>query len=172
MKKALIVVDMQNDFIDGSLGSKEAKGIIERVAEKIVRRRKEGYDIIVTLDTHGENYLSTREGRVLPIKHCVKGTSGWRLNSQIAELTQGCKVYEKNGFASQELILDMKSENPDIIELVGLCTDICVVSNALGIKAFLPECEITVDSSCCAGVSPERHDAALETMKSCQINVI
>lgn len=174
MKKFLIIVDMQKDFVDGSLGTAEAQGIIQNVCEKI-----RGFDgeIIVTFDTHGENYLESAEGKKLPVKHCIKGTEGFELDKNVESALEG-KVYtavEKPAFGSVELpevIRDMVQGDDFTVELVGLCTDICVVSNALIIKANFPEIEISVDSSCCAGVTPDSHNAALETMKSCQINVI
>lgn len=174
MKKFLIIVDMQKDFVDGSLGTAEAQGIIQNVCEKI--RGFEG-EIIVTFDTHGENYLESAEGKKLPVKHCIKGTEGFELDKNVKSALEG-KVYtavEKPAFGSVELpevIRDMAQGDDFTVELVGLCTDICVVSNALIIKANFPEIEISVDSSCCAGVTPDSHNAALETMKSCQINVI
>lgn len=171
MEKILIVVDMQNDFIDGSLGTPEARKIVFPVVDKIKKRRKEGYEIVLTMDTHSENYLHTQEGSKLPVPHCVRGTYGWQLNPLVGEAARGCKIYEKDTFGSRELFLDLRKSAPEKIEIVGLCTDICVVSNALGIKAFLPETAISVDAGCCAGVSVRGHNAAVETMKSCQIDV-
>ncbi len=174
MKKILIAVDLQNDFIDGSLGTKKAENIVKKAADKI--REFQG-DIIVTYDTHCENYLSTAEGKKLPIKHCIKGTPGWMLNEEIIKALKN-KNYvsiEKTSFGSVDLpaeILKIGSGENFSVEIIGLCTDICVVSNALILKAFFPEKEITVDSSCCAGTTSEAHNAALAVMKSCQINVI
>ncbi len=173
MKKILVVVDMQKDFVDGSLGTKEAQGIVQNVCEKI-----KGFDgeIIVTFDTHGENYLESAEGKKLPVKHCIKGTKGWELDESVKSALEN-KEYtsvEKPTFGSVRLpeIIREKAMGGDFtVEFVGLCTDICVVSNALLIKANFPEVEISVDSSCCAGVTVESHNAALSTMKSCQINV-
>ena len=173
MKRFLVVVDMQNDFVDGALGSKEAVGIVDNVCQKI--RTFDG-DIFVTLDTHYDNYLQTSEGKKLPVEHCIKGTPGHELNSRVYESLQ-CKNYtvvEKITFGSVELPrLIKKAANGEefAVELIGLCTDICVVSNALLVKANFPESEITVDSSCCAGVSPQTHQAALDTMRCCQINI-
>ena len=172
--RILIVVDMQKDFINGSLGSKDAKAIVEAAVNKI-----NGFngDIIATLDTHFENYMETSEGKNLPIPHCIKDTDGWQLDSRIrAALDKKTyRAIEKITFGSVELP-KIIAENYDInnieIEMIGLCTDICVVSNALLLKASFPETPISVDSSCCAGVTPKSHDAALETMRSCQINVI
>ncbi len=172
--KVLIVIDMQNDFIDGALGTKEAVAIVPAVEKKIRDFRGK---VIFTYDTHQKEYLNTQEGRNLPVCHCIEGTEGWELPKNLEELKREkqADVYKKPTFGSKELaenLLELsKKEKIDSIELVGLCTDICVVSNALLIKAFLPEVEITVDASCCAGVTPEKHAAALETMKSCQIGV-
>ena len=171
MRNILIVVDMQNDFIDGSLGTKEAQEIVTPVAEKI--RNFEG-DIYGTLDTHEEDYLSTQEGKNLPVPHCIRGTDGWEFPPQLAALAKARRaaVYEKSCFGSTRLASDLAAA-PDVesVELAGLCTDICVVSNALLIKAVLPEVPVSVDARCCAGVTPEKHEAALLTMESCQISV-
>ena len=172
MRKLLIVIDMQNDFIDGALGTKEAAAIINAVKEKI--RSYPAEDVIATMDTHGEDYPETQEGRELPVPHCFKGTDGWQIRPDIAELLTGAVIYEKPTFGSVAMAADLKtlSEREEIgLELIGLCTDICVVSNALLLKAFMPEVTVTVDASCCAGVTPEKHRAALETMRSCQIRV-
>ena len=173
MRKLLLVIDMQNDFIDGSLGTKEAEAIVDAVKAKI--RSYPSRDIIATMDTHEKTYLDTQEGRNLPVVHCIRGTDGWRIRPDIASLLTEAKIYEKPTFGSVRLAEDLKdlSQTEDIeLELVGLCTDICVVSNALLLKAMMPEVRISVDASCCAGVTPEKHIAALETMKSCQIYVI
>ena len=173
MKHFLIVVDMQRDFIDGSLGTPEAQAIVPHVAEKILQFDGE---IFATLDTHAENYLQTAEGRHLPVPHCIKGTPGWMLNDEIAaalEQKDTTKV-EKLTFGSvllPRLLYQAANGEPFTVELVGLCTDICVVSNALMLKANFPEMEISVDSACCAGVTPESHAAALTIMRSCQIKV-
>ena len=164
--KTLIVVDMQNDFISGSLGTPEAQAIVPNVKKKIAEYQARGDDIIFTRDTHYDDYLETNEGKHLPVSHCIKGTQGWQIadgldvegSSHINKLTFGWPHWRYCGFKE--------------VELVGLCTDICVVSNALILKALYPEIEITVDASCCAGVTPESHKAALLTMKMCQINVI
>lgn len=172
MRKILIVIDMQKDFIDGALGTKEALAIVPAVKEKI--RSYPVENVMATMDTHGENYLETQEGQNLPVMHCIKGTDGWKIRSDVAELLTNAKIYEKPAFGSTELAADLKglSETEDIeLELIGLCTDICVVSNALLLKAAMPEVKITVDARCCAGVTPEKHLAALETMRSCQIHV-
>ncbi len=172
MRKLLIVVDMQNDFIDGSLGTPEAQAIVGNVAEKIKTYPSE--DVFATRDTHGPGYLDTQEGRNLPVEHCIKGTPGWEIRPEIAELLAGARIVDKPTFGSTELaeIIAGIAEKEEIsIELVGLCTDICVVSNALLLKARMPEVPITVDPLCCAGVTPEKHDAALVTMASCQIGI-
>ncbi|MBQ8318251.1 MAG: cysteine hydrolase [Lachnospiraceae bacterium] len=174
MKKFLVVVDMQKDFVDGSLGTLEAVAIVPNVVKKI--NEFDG-DIFVTYDTHFDNYMSTSEGKKLPVPHCIKGTDGWKLDSNVAKALQG-KEYtevEKITFGSvdlPDLIFKAAGDEDFSIELVGLCTDICVVSNTLILKANYPEKSITVDASCCAGVTPESHNAALTTMKMCQINVI
>ena len=174
MKKYLIVVDMQNDFVDGALGTKEALAIVDNVARKI-----NGFDgeIFATLDTHYDNYLETSEGKNLPVVHCVKDTEGWRINASVRDALnkKGYTNVEKNTFGSVDLPVLIKESagGEDFsIELIGLCTDICVVSNALLLKANFPEAEISVDSSCCAGVTPESHRAALKTMECCQIKIL
>ena len=173
MRKILIVVDMQNDFIDMALGTKEAVAIVEKVKEKIASYPLE--NIIVTLDTHSENYLQTQEGRFLPVEHCIRHTEGWQLSSELAPMLIRARVFEKPTFGSVQLAEELKalSETEELeLELVGLCTDICVISNALVLKSVMPEVRITVDASCCAGVTPQKHQAALETMRSCQIVVV
>ena len=172
MRKILVVVDMQNDFIDGALGTAEALAIVENVKAKI--REYDPADVFVTMDTHSPDYLSTQEGRNLPVEHCIKGTDGWQIRSDIAELLTDAHVYEKPTFGSVALAKDIAelSAAEDIeIELLGLCTDICVVSNALLLKANMPEVKISVDHTCCAGVTPDSHEAALKTMQMCQINI-
>ena len=172
MRKILIVVDMQNDFIDAALGTKEAVAIVDAVKEKI--RSYPAADVIATMDTHGADYMNTQEGRNLPVPHCIRGTDGWQIRPDVAELLSGAKIYEKPNFGSIRLMEDMKalSLKEEIeLELIGLCTDICVIFNAFLLKAAMPEVKISVDASCCAGVTPEKHLAALETMRSCQIQV-
>jgi len=173
MRKILVVVDMQNDFIDGSLGTAEAIAIVPKVVEKI--KEYDPWNIYLTRDTHYENYLETQEGRHLPVEHCVKDTYGWQLRAEVAEAAEGATIIDKPTFGSVELASKLMVERAQEaleIEVVGLCTDICVVSNALMLKAALPEAPITVDAACCAGVTPEKHAAALETMRSCQIEVV
>ena len=171
----LIVVDMQNDFVDGALGTNEAERIVPAVAEHIRRRREEGYTVLATLDTHGENYISTSEGKHLPVPHCIRGSEGWALNPKVEEALEGCERIEKPSFGSLRLperVLELAGGAEDLtIELIGLCTDICVVSNALLLKASFPEARISVRRNCCAGVTPELHEAALKTMASCQIEI-
>lgn len=174
MRKILVVVDMQNDFIDGALGTKEAEAILDNVAEKIKEYNPK--DVFYTMDTHEENYMETQEGKFLPIEHCIERTEGWKLNKRLEPLLAMANMVVKPTFGSMrlgDLIEDIyEEEDGNIeIELIGLCTDICVVSNALILKARFHEVPIKVDSSCCAGVTPEKHEAALETMRSCQIIV-
>mgnify|MGYP003305073420 FL=1 len=174
MKHLLVVVDIQKDFVDGALGTAEAVAIVENAAKKI--REFDG-EIFVTYDTHFENYMETAEGAKLPVPHCIKGTEGWELNADIADALADKKytAVEKITFGSTELPELVKKAVGDEdfdITLIGLCTDICVVSNALILKATFPEINIKVDASCCAGVTPQTHKAALETMRMCQIDVI
>lgn len=169
----LIVVDMQNDFIDGALGTKEAVAIVPHVAEKI--RNFEGM-VLATRDTHEANYLSTQEGEKLPVEHCIRGTAGWEICDEVKALIKEAPV-DKGTFGSTELAQCLNSydacrEKIESITLIGLCTDICVISNAMVLKAFLPEVPILVDASCCAGVTPESHRQALEAMKVCQIEIV
>ena len=165
MKRTLIVVDMQNDFIDGSLGTKEAQAIVEKVKKKIEQYRANGDEIIFTRDTHQADYLQTPEGKALPVEHCIEGTHGWEIAEGID--LPDCLHIDKPTFGWMK----WNQYDFETIELVGLCTDICVVSNALILKAYFPEAEISVDASCCAGVTPESHEAALTTMKMCQIQI-
>lgn len=166
MKKTLIVIDMQNDFIDGSLGTDEAVKIVPNVRKKIEKYRSNGDEIIFTRDTHGEDYLSTPEGKKLPVVHCVKNTHGWQIADGL-DVPDAIHIDKPSfGYIHWDIACFEK------IELVGLCTDICVVSNALILKALFPNAEISVDSACCAGVTPETHNSALATMKMCQIDVV
>ena len=166
MKKTLIVVDMQNDFIDMALGTKEAVAIVPNVKAKIETYLATGDEIIYTRDTHAENYLETPEGKKLPVPHCIRGTKGWEIAEGL--YTEGCRIIDKPNFGWPR----WDRENLAQVELVGLCTDICVVSNALIIKAMFPDAEVSVDPRCCAGVTPQTHEAALATMKMCQIQVL
>ena len=171
MQDILIVVDMQKDFIDGALGTKEAVAIVPNVLEKI---KAFNGKIIYTRDTHKDDYMQTQEGAKLPVPHCIEGSEGWQIRDEL--LIEGALVLDKPTFGSTELgklLLEMnREEEIASICLVGLCTDICVISNALLIKAFLPEVSVSVDAACCAGVTPQSHLNALEAMKMCQINVI
>lgn len=169
--KLLVVVDMQNDFIDGALGTKEAVAIVDNVKEKIEAYRANGDTVVFTRDTHEENYMETQEGKNLPVSHCIRGTQGWQITSTlpVGEDT----VVDKPTFGSTKLAhLVYGIKNLESIELVGLCTDICVISNALLLKATLPEVPVMVDASCCAGVTPQSHKNALEAMKMCQIGIV
>ena len=179
--KVLVVIDMQNDFITGSLGTPEAEAVVPRVTEKI-RTWSEG-PIYATQDTNFPNYLETQEGRILPVEHCIQGTEGWKIESSVrAALTEGAGRNEsvlyltKATFGSRDLaevLVQRRKEEPiEEIVLIGLCTDICVISNALVLKAFLPEVTITVDAACCAGVNPDSHRNALDAMRMCQIGVV
>lgn len=197
MSKVLVVVDMQNDFVDGSLGSVQAFGIVSRVRKKIEKCIEMGDGLVFTMDTHDVDYLKTMEGENLPVKHCIKGTDGWNIVKELAVFLPGnkedvhkkeskkkhadskqevtidtkkVKVVEKNTFGSLELPKFVKNYNE--IELVGLCTDICVISNAILLKTFYPEKIIEVDASCCAGSTPESHDNAISAMKACQIKIL
>ena len=166
MKKTLIVVDMQKDFIDGALGTKEAVAIVENVQKKIAEYQANGNEIIFTRDTHQTDYLNTNEGKYLPVEHCIEGTDGWKIQEGLA--VPGAIYIDKPTFG----YLNWADYKLEEVEIIGLCTDICVVSNALIIKAVYPEIKVVVDASCCAGVTPESHEAALTTMKMCQVEVI
>lgn len=173
--KYLIVVDMQNDFVTGSLGTEEAQAIVPAVVKKV--REYDGR-VIFTKDTHTADYLNTQEGKKLPVKHCIEGQEGWQLFGELEKLAKedSCKVYKKPTFGCVELAADLKAINDgeliEEIELCGLCTDICVISNALLLKAFMPEVPVCVDASCCAGVTVTSHHNALDAMKMCQINIV
>ena len=171
--RLLVVVDMQNDFIDGALGSPEAQAIVPAVAAKIAEYKASGRPIIYTRDSHNSNYMNTQEGQHLPVPHCIAGTHGWEIADGL--YVKGSIVDNKHSFGSTHLV-DYIATNYrgrfDEIEVIGLCTDICVISNVMILKAYFPEIPIYVDSSCCAGVTPESHKNALEAMKMCQIEVI
>ena len=166
MKKTLIVVDMQNDFIDMALGTPEAVAIVPKVKKKILQYINNGDEVIFTRDTHFENYLQTAEGKKLPVPHCIKGTKGWEIAEGL--YVDGCKIIDKPNFGWP----NWKDEVLEDVELIGLCTDICVVSNALIIKATFPDATVKVDSNCCAGVTVATHEAALKTMAMCQIDIL
>ena len=172
MQDILVVVDMQNDFIDGALGTKEAVSIVPLVKDKITNFTGK---VFFTRDTHLDNYLSTQEGRNLPVSHCIKETEGWQIRHELDELRQ-TEAIDKPSFGSVELgqllVDENAKESINSITFVGLCTDICVISNAMLTKAFLPEVQIIIDSKCCAGVTPESHATALSAMKACQIKVV
>ena len=173
MNQAYVIIDMQNDFIDGALGTKEAQAVVPRIDAKIVASKKDtsvSTDLIFTQDTHGENYLDTQEGQKLPVPHCIKDTKGWNICRQLLPYTLFATILEKPTFGSTDLIAE--TAEYDRIVLMGVCTDICVISNAMLLKAFYPEKEICVDASCCAGVTPESHARALEAMKMCQIDIL
>ncbi|HPA60931.1 MAG TPA: isochorismatase family cysteine hydrolase [Clostridia bacterium] len=168
-RKLLLVVDMQRDFIDGALGTSEAQAILPQVVRKV-----RGFDgeVIFTRDTHGEDYLTTQEGRLLPVPHCLRGTEGWQIHPSL-EALRSQPAFDKPSFGSLELaqlLQDMHAQAPlESVTLVGLCTDICVISNALIIKAALPEIPVIVDAACCAGVNPQSHRNALKAMAACQV---
>ena len=172
MQNILVVIDMQNDFIDGALGTKEAEAIVPKVVDKI-----KGFDgrVIFTRDTHGDDYMNTREGKHLPVPHCIRGTLGWEICSKLQEFCKEQPV-DKPTFGSVELgemlVRANEEEAISTITFIGLCTDICVISNAMIAKTSLPEVDILVDAACCAGVTPESHKNALEAMKMCQITII
>ncbi len=174
-QKFLLVIDMQNDFVDGALGTAEAQAIVAGVAE---RARAFDGQVVFTRDTHGADYLTTQEGRNLPVEHCIRETPGWQLAPAVAAVAEelGAPIFDKPAFGSVDLaqwLVARDAEEPiESVELIGLCTDICVVSNALLVKAFLPEVPVCVEANLCAGVTPAAHEAALATMRSCQVQVI
>ena len=172
MKKLYVAVDMQKDFIDGSLGTKEAQEMLPRMAERLAEiQAREDTDIVFTMDTHDSDYLETQEGKNLPVQHCIKGTDGWQIAEVLQEFAEkAVAVVEKPSFGYtgwQEI-----AAGYDEITLGGLCTDICVISNAMLLKAFFPEIKIRIDSTCCAGVTAESHINALNAMKMCQMEII
>lgn len=170
MKKLLIVIDMQNDFIDGSLGTGEAKAIVPAVKERISQYQREGHDVVFTMDTHYDNYLETLEGKHLPVEHCRKQTRGWELCPELAQF-EG-RRFEKSTFGSVEAVRHAAEGDYDAVELAGLCTDICVITNALLLRTALPGTPIYVDPSCCAGVTKESHLNALEAMRLCHVDLL
>ncbi len=170
MSKYLIVVDMQKDFVDGALGTAEAEAIVPRVKEKIAEAKANGDKIIFTRDTHQPEYLSTNEGKHLPVEHCIENTPGWQIYDGLD--TTDAVIVDKPTFGFLDWAKYIADSEDLTLELIGLCTDICVVSNALVLKAMFLEATVIVDSSACAGVTPETHDAALLTMKMCQVEVV
>ncbi len=170
MSKYLIVVDMQKDFVDGALGTAEAQAILPKVREKIAEYRMKGDNIIFTRDTHTEDYMQTNEGKYLPVEHCIKGSCGWQIYDGLA--LEDDVIIDKPTFGYLDWAKYIKPSSELSIELIGLCTDICVVSNALILKAIFPEARVSADGSACAGVTPETHNAALATMKMCQVEVV
>lgn len=174
-RKYLIVVDMQNDFTYGALRNEDAINVIPAVVKKVQNHKG---NVVFTMDTHYSDYLNTQEGKNLPIPHCISHTEGWELIPKLDKIKdeKSCRVYLKNTFSCVKLAHDLKEENKaesiDEIELVGVCTDICVISNAMLLKAFLPEVKIVVDAGCCAGVTKESHEKALDAMRACQIEII
>ena len=171
--RLLIVIDMQNDFIDMALGTKEAVAIVPAVARKITEYRSQGNPVVFTRDTHQKNYLQTQEGKNLPVEHCIEGTKGWQISEKLD--VADSKIFDKPTFGSTDLadyVFSLNnSNNIEEIDVIGLCTDICVISNALLLIAKLPEVPIFFDSACCAGVTPQSHENALSAMKMCQIGI-
>lgn len=178
--KILVVIDMQNDFITGVLGNDECRAVVPKVLERMERARREGWKIICTQDVHGEDYLTTGEGKRLPVKHCIRGSRGAALIDEIERMQKewaGEQVFlaespfEKNAFGSTKLSEMLGKYEPEEIELIGVCTDICVISNAMIMRSDYPNIEVSVDASCCAGVTVQSHDNALASMTGCQITV-
>lgn len=170
MRKVIVVIDMQNDFIDGALGTKEAQVMLPHLVAKL-EREKDAL-LIFTQDTHSKNYMETQEGRNLPVPHCIKPEKGWEIAPSLQPFVKkAAAVIEKPAFGSLELPKAVAKLHPDEVELVGLCTDICVISNAMILKAAFPELPVAVDASCCAGVTPASHDNALQAMKMCQVDI-
>lgn len=169
-KKLLVVVDMQRDFLEGALGTREAQALLPRVRERIEGAKAAGETVVFTRDTHDYDYLQTQEGKKLPVPHCIRGTEGWEIDPFLP--AGGCRVFDKPTFGSRALAAYAAEEGFAAVELIGVCTDICVLSNAVLLKAFLPEAEIAVRADCCAGVTPARHATALEAMRACQIDIV
>ena len=169
MTKLLVVVDMQNDFVTGPLGTPEAKEIVKKVKARIDQAVKNKEGIAFTRDTHTKNYLNTQEGKKLPVEHCIRQTNGWEIEKSLQ--VPAANVFDKDTFGSLDLAHYLLMTPYDEVELIGVCTDICVISNALLIKAYLPELKITVNRSCCAGTTPENHENALRAMQQCQIEI-
>lgn len=173
MKKVLVVIDMQNDFITGVLGNSECRAVVPHVVKRVQEAVNDHTDLLFSQDTHQENYLSTQEGRKLPIPHCIENTDGWNIIPELEETAeQKGIVFKKETFGSRDIAEYVKAHGYEEVELIGVCTDICVISNAMTIKSFVPEAEISVNEACCAGVTPQSHRTAVEAMKACQINLI
>ena len=169
--KVLAIIDMQKDFIDGALGTKEAAAIVPAVAARLHQARSSGETVVFTRDTHHADYLTTQEGQKLPVPHCLEGSDGWQIDAALPVMD--APVFDKPGFGSPALI-DYLSHLPELesVEFVGLCTDICVITNAMMLKGALPELSIRVRAACCAGVTPQSHENALAVMKQCQIEIM
>ena len=170
MKKLLVIVDMQGDFVDGALGAEGGRDAVQNARPLIQKAQAQGTEIVFTKDLHGDNYLNTQEGKRLPVPHCIAGTVGAEISADL--YFDGATVFEKNAFASVELAEYARRERFDEIAFAGICTDICVVSNALLVKAFCPEARVAVYADCCAGTTRENHLAALQVMKCCQIDIL
>lgn len=171
MSKLVVIVDMQNDFIDGALGTKEAEAIVPNVKDYL-EQVTEDVQVVFTRDAHGEDYMETQEGRKLPVVHCVAGTKGWEICDALKPFAEDCVIFDKPTFGSVDLQQFVLENEYDEIELMGLCTDICVISNAMLVKAALPEAKVTVRSDCSAGVTVESHNNALDAMAACQIEIL
>jgi nicotinamidase-related amidase len=173
MRNLLIVVDMQNDFVTGALRNEEAIKIVPNVVERIKKAKKEGYTVIFTKDSHNGDYLKTEEGKNLPVEHCIAGTVGWKIIDELQKFVErDTIVFDKDTFGSRFLASYLERNSYDRIELIGVCTDICVIANAIVVKTFQPNAHIVVDASCCAGVTVESHKTSLNAMKALQIEVI
>ena len=169
--KVLAIIDMQKDFIDGALGTKEAVAIVPKVAARLAQARADGETVVFTRDTHHADYLSTQEGRKLPVPHCLEGTDGWQIDAALA--VEDAPIFDKPGFGSPALIEYLRSLPAlEGVEFIGLCTDICVITNAMMTKGALPEVPLSVRADCCAGVTPQRHETALQAMRMCQISIV
>lgn len=169
--KVLAIIDMQKDFIDGALGTKEAVAIVPKVAARLAQARADGETVVFTRDTHHADYLLTQEGRKLPVPHCLEGTDGWQIDAALA--VEDAPVFDKPGFGSPALIEYLRSLPAlEGVEFIGLCTDICVITNAMMTKVALPEVPLSVRADCCAGVTPQSHETALQAMRMCQISIV
>ena len=169
--KVLAIIDMQKDFIDGALGTKEAVAIVPKVAARLAQARADGETVVFTRDTHHADYLLTQEGRKLPVPHCLEGTDGWQIDAALA--VEDAPIFDKPGFGSPALIEYLRSLPAlEGVEFIGLCTDICVITNAMMTKVALPEVPLSVRADCCAGVTPQSHETALQAMRMCQISIV